>query len=72
MNKFERLKNSSLLPSSSVYRFLLFRMIKITTPAMMLKSPRPTMTPTMVPVLLFPFDGGLLATVGIKSEQPYM
>jgi len=47
-------------------------MIKITTPEMMLKSPTPTMTPTIVPVMLFPFDGGLLPTVGVKSEQKYV
>ena len=65
-------KKEFLLPSSSVYGFLLFRMIKIPTPARMLKSPKPTMTPTIIPVLFFPFDGGLLSTVGLKSEQQYV
>ena len=57
------------LPSSSVYPLLLFRMIKITAPAKRPKSPRPTITPETVPVLVFCFDGGLLSTVGVKSEQ---
>ena len=35
----------------------------------MLKSPSPTITPTIVPLLYFFFDSGLLATVGLKSEQ---
>lgn len=44
-------------------------MIKITAPAKRPKSPRPTITPVTVPVLLFCFDGGLWSTVGVKSEQ---
>ena len=44
-------------------------MMKITTPANMLKRPRPTIAPTTVPVAYFFFDGGLLPTVGIKSEH---
>ena len=55
-----------------MYGFLLCRIVKITTPARKLKSPTPTMTPTMTPVLLFFFDGGLLLTVGVKSEQQYV
>ena len=53
-------------------------MMKITTPAKMLKRPRPTIEPTTVPVLNFFFDcgllrrvgdSGMLLTVGIKSEH---